>query len=115
MIFTERQAAEGNSRHSCRNIRGHAPSYATVKKVVQFKGGDFSTRNAPRRGRPKTVITPETTEKIHEQIFEYRTILDKSITEQLGISRERVASVIYEDLDFRRLSAKWVPKCLNVD
>jgi len=39
----------------------------------------------------------------------------KSIVEQLGISRERVGSIIYEDLDMRKLSAKWVPKCLNSD
>ena len=31
-----------------------APSYATVKNwVAQFKRGDFSTRDAPRPGRPK--------------------------------------------------------------
>ena len=37
----------------------HAPSYATVKNwVAQFKRGDFSTCDAPRPGRPKTVTTP---------------------------------------------------------
>jgi len=37
----------------------HAPSYATVKNwVAQFKRGDFSTRDAPRPERPKTVTTP---------------------------------------------------------
>jgi len=41
-------------------LEEHAPSYATVKKwVVQFKRGDFSTCDAPRPGRPKTVTTPE--------------------------------------------------------
>ena len=39
----------------------------------------------------------------------------KSIAEQLGISRERVGSIIHEDLDMRKLSAKCVPKCLNAD
>jgi len=34
---------------------------------------------------------------------------------QLGISRERVGSIIHEDFDMRKLSAKWVPKCLNAD
>ena len=34
---------------------------------------------------------------------------------QLGISRERVGSIIHKDLDMRKLSAKWVPKCLNAD
>jgi len=37
----------------------HAPSYATVKNwVAQFKRGDFSTCDAPRPGRHKTVTTP---------------------------------------------------------
>jgi len=38
----------------------HAPLYATDKNwVAQFKSGDFSTCDAPRHGRPKTMTTPE--------------------------------------------------------
>jgi len=81
--------------------------------VAQFKRGDFSTCDAPRYGRPKTVTTPEVIDQIHELILEDRRISAKSIAEKLGISRERVGSIIYEDLDMRKLSAKWVPKCLN--
>jgi len=85
----------------------HAPSYATVKNwVAQFKRGDFSICDAPRPGRPKTVITPEIIDQVHELILEDRRISDKSISEQLGISRERVGSIIHEDLDMRKLSAK---------
>ena len=94
----------------------HAPSYATVKNsVAQFKRGDFSTCDASRPGRPKTVTTPEIADQIHEIILEYRRISTKSTAEQLGISRERFGSIIYEDLDMRKLSANWVPKCLNAD
>jgi len=94
----------------------HAPSYATVKNwVAQFKRGDSSTCNAPRPGRPKTVTTPEIIDKIHELILENRRISAKSIAEQLGISPERFGSIIHEDLDMRKLSVKWVPKCLNAD
>ena len=39
----------------------------------------------------------------------------KSMAEQLGISRERIGSIIHEDFDMRKLSAQWVPKCLNAD
>jgi hypothetical protein len=40
-------------------LEEHAPSYATVKnRVYQFKRGDFSTCDALRPGRPKTVTTP---------------------------------------------------------
>jgi len=83
--------------------------------VAQFKRGDFSTCDAPRPGRSKTVTTPEIIDQIHELILEDRRISPKSIAEQLGISRERVGSIIHEDLDMRKLSAKWVPKCLNLD
>ena len=60
----------------------HAPSYATVKNcVVQFKRGDFSTCDAPRPGRPKTVTTPEIIGQIHDLILEDHRISAKSIAE----------------------------------
>ena len=33
----------------------------------------------------------------------------------MGISRERFGFIAHEDLDMRKPSAKWVPKCLNAD
>jgi len=59
------------------------------------------------------MTTPEIIDQIHDLILEDRRISPKSITEKLGISRERVGSIIHEDLDMRKLSAKWVPKCLT--
>jgi len=61
------------------------------------------------------VTTPEIIGQIHELILEDRRISSKSIAEQLGISRERIESIIHEDFDMRKLSAKWVPKCLKAD
>ena len=48
----------------------HAPSYATVKNwVSQFKRGDFSTCDASRPGRPKTMTIPEIIDQMHELIL----------------------------------------------
>jgi len=66
----------------------------------------------PRRRRT-SVTTPEIIDQIHELILEDHRISDKSRAEQLGMSRERVGSITHEDLDMRKLSAKWVPKCPN--
>ena len=63
----------------------------------------------------QTVTTPEITDQIHELILEDHRISAKSIAEQLGISRELIRSIIHEDVDMRKLSAKWVQKCLNAD
>jgi len=43
--------------------------------------GDFSTCDAPRPGRHKTVTTPEIIDQIHELILEDRRISAKSIAE----------------------------------
>jgi len=59
-------------------LREHAPSYATVKNwAAQFKRDDFSTCDAPRPGRPKTVTTPEIIDQIRELILEDRRISAK--------------------------------------
>jgi len=85
----------------------HVPSYSTVKKwVAQFKRGNFSTCEAPRPGRLKTVTTPEIIDQIHKLILEDGCISAKSISGQLGISREQVGPVFHEDLDMRKRSAK---------
>ena len=46
--------------------------------VAQFICADFSTSDAPRPGRPKTVNTPEIIDQIHELILEDRRISAKS-------------------------------------
>ena len=61
------------------------------------------------------MTTPEIIDQIHKLILEDSRISAKSIAEQLRISCERVGSIIHEDLDMRKLSAKWVQKCLNAD
>ena len=81
--------------------------------MAQFNRGDFSTCDVSRPGRPKTVTTLEIIDQIHELILEDRRISAKSIAEQLGLSREWVGAINRENLDKRKLSAKWVPKCLN--
>jgi len=93
----------------------HAPTYVTVKNwVARFKF-DFSTCDAPRPGRPKTVNAPNSIDQIHELVLEDRQISAKSVAEQLGISREWVGPFIHEDLDMWNLYAKWIPECLNAD
>ena len=60
----------------------HVPSYATVKNwVAQFKRGDFSSCDAPRPGRPKTVTTPEIIDQFRKLILEDSRMSAKSIAE----------------------------------
>jgi len=61
------------------------------------------------------MTTPEIIVQIYELILEDGRISATSVAEQLGISRDWVGYIIFEYMDMRKLSAKWVPKCLNAD
>ena len=92
------------------------PSYATVKNwVASFKRGEFAVEDGKRSGRPISVSTPENIEAVHDMILSDRRIGIKHISEALNISSERVHHIIHTDLDMKKISAKWIPKCLNAD
>ena len=57
------------------------------------------------------MTTPEIIDQLQELILEDGRASATSIAEQLDISRERVESIIHEDLNIQNLSAKWAPKC----
>lgn len=92
------------------------PSYATIKNwVAEYKRGRSDVKDEHRPGRPISVTTPENIDSVHDMILENRRIGIKSIAEALHISYERVCHIIHHDLGMRKLSAKWIPRCLNVD
>ena len=115
-IFPTGQGDEWNSRHSDGRMRRTCTTVCHHRNL----GGHFLTwwffkLCLPRHGWPKIVTTSGVIEEIDELTLEDRRIWVKLIAEQLGLSREGVGSIIHEDLDMRKFSANWVPKCLNVD
>ena len=96
----------------------HALSYATIKNwVAHFKRGDFSTYDAPRPGRPKTVTTPEIIDQIHELILEERRAGFR-LNQQLRNWASHVSGLgpsFMKIWTCGKLIAMWVPKCLYAD
>ena len=95
------------------------PSYETVKRwVVHFKTGHFGVESEKPSGRPVSVSVPENVKAIHDMIMEDRLISVlqyKSTAMYLRISRERVGAIIHNDLEMRKLAAKWIPKLLTAE
>jgi histone-lysine N-methyltransferase SETMAR len=92
------------------------PSYTTLKNwIVSFKRGRFSVENEKRPGRPISVSTLENINAVYNMILADRRNGFKHIAETLEISYERVHHIIHVDLDMKKISAKWIPKCLNAD
>ena len=53
--------------------------------------------------------------KVHEIVMTDRRVTERYIDSTVGISQERVHSILTEDLEMRKFSACWVPRLLTVD
>jgi histone-lysine N-methyltransferase SETMAR len=115
-LFIKGKTAKEIFEDMSETLNEECPSNSTIKYwVSNFKRGDFSTKDGERSGRPISATTQENIDAIHDMILEDRRISSKKIAEILSLSTERVSFVIRDVLDMRKLSAKWVPKCLNSD
>ena len=93
-----------------------SPSFSTIKSwVVEFKRGRRSIFDEERPGRPKTATIDEIIDKVHGIVMDDRRLTVVEIAETAGISTERVHAILYEHLDMRKLSARWVPRLLTLD
>jgi len=93
-----------------------SPSFSTIKKwAAEFKCGCTSLEDGPCEGRPKSATTPEIIEQVHNMVLDDRWMKVREFAETIGISKERVGYILHEELDMKRLCARWVPRFLTAD
>ena len=87
--------------------------------MLQRKGGwqNLSAADRALRMTPVlvTVATPEMVNKVHDIVMTDRQLTERYIASTVGISQERVHSILTEDLEMKKLLARWVPRLLTVD
>ncbi|KAG5305571.1 SETMR methyltransferase, partial [Acromyrmex insinuator] len=87
-----------------------ASAFATVYNWVnEFKRGRTATCGALRSGRPIEAI-----DKVHDIVVTDRRVKVRELVEATGISHGTVISILHEQLDMKKLSARWV-RLLTVD
>ena len=79
----------------------------------RFKDGRASVESDPRSGRPSTSRNEEAMDQVREKVLEDRRLTVREIAAEMGISTGSVHSILTEDLNLRRMSAKFVPKLLT--
>lgn len=93
-----------------------APSFATVKYwVAEFKRGRTSCQDEHRSGRPNEVTTPEMVKKIHKAVLGDRRLKVRELADMVGISKSTIHRILSENLDMRKLCARWVPRLLTLE
>lgn len=116
MLFLQGKGAAETHGKMKDVLKDDCPSCSTIKMwVPRFRIGHFEVTGEPGSGRPTSATTEEKADAVHVIILEDRRILAKVVVETLGISRQRVGHIIYDILDMRKLSTKWMPKGLNAD
>jgi hypothetical protein len=72
------------------------------------------TSDAECSGRPVEATTPEIVVKIHDMLMDDRGVKVREIASAVGISSEQVRNILHQNLNMRKLSARWVPRLLTV-
>jgi hypothetical protein len=63
----------------------------------------------------KSATTPEITEQVPDTVLDDRRMKVREIAETIGISIERVEYILHEELNMKKLCARWVPCLLTAD
>jgi histone-lysine N-methyltransferase SETMAR len=116
--FFVKEGLTPNEIHSkfIKVYRDSSPSFSTIKKwAAEFKHGCTSLEDDPREGHPKSATPSEIIEQVHDMVLDDRWMKVREISETIGISKERVGYILHEELDMKKLCARWVPRLLTAD
>ncbi|KYQ56039.1 hypothetical protein ALC60_05022, partial [Trachymyrmex zeteki] len=80
-----------------------------------FQEGRENVNDEPRSGRPSTSKTDENVQEVKEIVLKNRRITIREIVDDLNISFGSCQSILTDVLGMTRVSAKFVPKLLNLD
>ena len=60
-------------------------------------------------------MTPENTRRVERLILDNRRVSVREISEELEISIGSVEEIIHKELNFNKVSARWVPRLFKPD
>ncbi|UYV76009.1 PGM2 [Cordylochernes scorpioides] len=84
-------------------------------KICAFKEGREEFADEPRSGRPTTARTDENVDRVLEILRTDRLLSIQQIADTLHMSTFVVHGIVTEDLQMRKVCAKFVPKVLTQD
>ena len=115
--FLTKEGAKGKEIHwRMADVYGDSsPKYSTVAKwSAEFKRGRDSLEDDPRPGRPADVISQEMIDRVERLVLNNRRIKVAELASECGISNGSVYTIIHEHLGMSKVSARWVPRNLNM-
>ncbi|GFV66394.1 mariner transposase [Trichonephila clavipes] len=98
-------------------LKGFSPTNikAELNSTLEFKRGRTSCQDEHRSGRPNEVTTSERVKKIHKSVPNDHRLKLRELAHIMGISKRAVHRILSENLDMRKLCARWVPCLLPLE
>ena len=87
----------------------------TFERYSHFKNGHRFFEDDLRPGRPSTSHTEGTVAHMREIIHADRRLTIREVAEDVGIAFGTCQKILTEDLQIRRVSAKFVPRILTAE
>ena len=81
--------------------------------IEAFKDGDESIEDNPCSGHPCEAVTPRTIAKVEELVDDNPHITIRMIEEEVGISKERIESILHSQLDLNKVCSRWIPHVIT--
>ena len=102
-------------RHMADVYGDSSPKYSTAAKwSAEFTHGWDSLEDDPRPDRPADVISQEMIDRVQRLVLNNRRIKVAKLASECGISNGSVYTIIHEHLSMSNVSARWVPRNLNM-
>ena len=79
--------------------------------MAKFKRGRMSYQDEHSSGRPNEVTMTEIVKKILKMVLDDRRLKVRVLAQLVGISKSAIYCILTENLDMRKLWARWV-RCL---
>jgi len=83
------------------------------ESTEKFKNDVSSVDDSPRPGRAITAVTEDNVTAVENVIRENRRVAVKEVPSLLDISVGSAHHIIYDELKFRKVCARWAPKPLT--
>ena len=95
--------------------RDSSPKYSTVAQwSAEFKRGRGSLEDDPRPDLPADVISQEMIDRVERFVLNNQRIKVAKLASECGFSNGSVYTIIHEHLGMSKVSARWVPRNLNM-
>ena len=79
-----------------------------------YNRGRSSHQDEFRKGRPKSVVVPETIDAVRQLILQDHHVTYREIETTLGISGTSIHSILHEHLTVKKICSRWIPHNLSI-